>query len=332
MNKKDIIVVKYYKKIKVFFKNHILPFIIILFMTFLFVYIFISLGFENIEKKTLNNKSLKNNKLTSNNNKLKTVTPKSIEITKIKKNYTELKSSINEYLSNQEGIYSVYFEDIITKENFGINDSLEFTAASTTKLPLNYMLHKYYEDGKIDLTSSMTYLSSDYESGTGTIQTHEVGSTYTLEELSELSITVSDNIATNMLFRALGGATACRNYYKSIGGKVINLNKNTSCTKDMGHYLNLVYDYSITNPKYGSKLIKYLQNTIFNDRIPKYLPENIKIAHKIGSYELNCHDVGIVYTKNPYIICVFSNNGISLESEGSVIAKISKLIYDFHED
>jgi len=35
-----------------------------------------------------------------------------------------------------------------------------------------------------------------------------------------------------------------------------------------------------------------------DDRIPKYLPENIKVAHKTGELDTLRHDAGIVYGEN----------------------------------
>ena len=65
---------------------------------------------------------------------------------------------------------------------------------------------------------------------------------------------------------------------------------------------------------------------------PKLLPSNIKVAHKIGSMDLFCHDVGIVYTQKPYIICVLSTDGSNNDEKASVIANISKKVYDFHTE
>lgn len=245
------------------------------------------------------------------------------------RNYDVLKSEIEKYILDYNFEFGIYYEDINTKSSFGINESKEFLAASTTKLPLNYMLYKYAEEGKIDLEDKAKYLSEDYEAGAGVIQNSNVGSVYTLRELAKHSIRESDNIAKNMLFRVLGGTAFCRNYFNSIGGKVNTPERNITCAKDMGLYLKLAHEFSISNPDLGSEIITNLQNTIYNDRLPKLLSKEIKIAHKIGNYEGNIHDVGIVYTKNPFIICVLTNNSDNEEEATNFISDISKMVYDF---
>lgn len=34
---------------------------------------------------------------------------------------------------------------------------------------------------------------------------------------------------------------------------------------------------------------------MWNDRINKYLPEGVKVSHKIGTFEGVCNDVGIIF-------------------------------------
>jgi len=184
-----------------------------------------------------------------------------------KKDYSKLEEELKSYVKNCQGTYGIYFEDISSGDNFGINENTPFVAASTIKLPLNYMLYKKAESGEINLNSTMQYLSSDYEEGTGTIQDCEEGTSFTLEKLSELSIRLSDNIATNMLFRVLGGSVYCRNYFKSIGGTAIDINQNVTSAKDMGIYSKLIYNFSKSNPYLGGKIVTNLENTIYNDRV-----------------------------------------------------------------
>ena len=65
-----------------------------------------------------------------------------------------------------------------------------------------------------------------------------------------------------------------------------------------------------------------MKNTIFHDRLDKYLPYEI-VAHKIGSYNEYTHDTGIVYSERPYSLSVYTK---SINPEP--IAKLSKIIYD----
>lgn len=252
---------------------------------------------------------------------------------KIVRDYSIIKSEIENYTKGFQGKYGVYFIDLDNGGEFGINDTDTYFAASTVKIPVNLYLFKKIQDGSINPDDVMTYNKSiDYETGTGNIQYKKNGSKFTIRELSELSITISDNVAVNMLIRLLGKQNY-KDFMKASGGTVVT-EKNVSSPKDMATYMKGVYAFQKSDEALGDELIGFFENTIYNERLPKLLPPEVKIAHKIGTFwGETCgnaiHDVGIVYGENDYIITVMSQN-VKNETEGSdVIANISKKVYDF---
>ena len=68
-----------------------------------------------------------------------------------------------------------------------------------------------------------------------------------------------------------------------------------------------------------------MKNTIFHDRMDKYIPHNL-VAHKIGNYGAYINDVGIVFTERPYIFVMYTyGNSNGYED----IARISEIIYNY---
>jgi beta-lactamase class A len=183
--------------------------------------------------------------------------------------------------------------------------------------------------GKINPAQKLTYQKQFYEGGTGSIQYKKVGTTFTIKELSKLSITVSDNIATNMLISKLGRANVA-SYMKSLVNHSVDASKNISSPKDMSIYLTELLDFQKEHPTEGDEMIYNLEHTVFNDRIPKLLPKEVKVAHKIGTQVRAIHDVGIVYADRPYIICIMSKD-VDEKKAPEVLAKISKMIYDYSQ-
>jgi beta-lactamase class A len=251
---------------------------------------------------------------------------------KIIRDFSSLKSDIENYISGFQGQYGVYFIDLVNIGEFGINDTDIYVAASTVKIPINLYLFEKFQEGSINPDGTMIYNKSiDNEPGTGRIQNMKNGSKFTIRRLSELSIKESDNVATNMLIRLLGKQNY-KDFMRSSGGTIVT-DKNVSCPKDMATYMKKVYEFEKSDKAFGDELINSLENTIFNDRIPKLLPKEVKVAHKIGNYwgeswGIALHDVGIVYGENDYILAVMSKN--IKEAEGfDVIANISKKVYDF---
>lgn len=52
------------------------------------------------------------------------------------------------------------------------------------------------------------------------------------------------------------------------------------------------------------------------------------VAHKYGHYSIHFHDLGIVYTKNPYVLLILSTYGN--EDYKIQLNEISNKIYNFH--
>jgi beta-lactamase class A len=251
-----------------------------------------------------------------------------------KKDVSILKRSIENYIKEFQGQYGIYYINLNDGSEFGINDKDEYMAASTIKIPLNLYLFKNIEDGLINPEDLMTYTQEDYEGGTGSIQFEEIGSEYTIRELSKLSIEVSDNIATNMLIRLLD-RKKFKDYMNEQDGIVldysIDIYRNVSCPKDMALYMKKVYEFYRNNEKLGGELMNYFENTVFNDRIPKLLPKEVRVAHKVGTQVKTFNDVAIVFANEPYIISIMSKNIEDQAEAYDVIANISKKVYDFVE-
>ncbi|HOQ01435.1 MAG TPA: class A beta-lactamase-related serine hydrolase [Acetivibrio clariflavus] len=243
--------------------------------------------------------------------------------------YDKLKSELEEYVSKYTGQYGIYFVDLVSGYEFGINDTDEYTAASTIKVPLNYYIFKKIEAGEVDPEDTIAYKEEDFEGGTGILQSKKLtGKSFTIRYLLKVSIIYSDNIATNMLLRHFGRKNF-KNYLRTLGATVVDDNKNVSCPKDMAVYLKNIYEFCNENNELGKELKYNLCNTVYNDRLPRLLPKDVKVAHKIGDQIQAVHDVGIIYADNPYILAVMSKGVISDEESRSVIAQVSKKVYDF---
>jgi beta-lactamase class A len=238
-----------------------------------------------------------------------------------------LKNELESYIKGCNGQYGIYYINVVTNEEFGINDTDEFIAASTIKIPLNLYIFNKIKEGTIDYSGEMTYLKEDYEEGAGEIRYQKIGTKYTVKELSGLSIESSDNVAANILIRLIGKQNL-KDYMKSLGGGVISYTENISCPKDMAQYMKLVYEFCNSDSVLGKDLTGYFLNTEDNSRIPALLPKNIKIAHKTGNQIGYDHDVGIIYADTPYVLSVMSKNVVE-DDAYNVIANISKKVFDY---
>lgn len=242
----------------------------------------------------------------------------------------ELKNLITNYIKKQAGKYGVTYIDLATGEMVNVNDKVEYIAASTSKLPINVLLYKNIEAGKIKMEDKLVYKQEDLENGTGTIISSPFGTEYTVRETSKLSIQKSDNCGVNMLIRLLGIENV-RNYIDEVGGQVHYGKTHRSCPYDMAQIAQDLYKLYLNNEEVYGELLGYMETTDWHDRIDANLPKNVKVAHKIGNQTTTRNDVGIVFATHPYVLSIMSDN-VNIDVATKAIAELSKKIYDFEEE
>ncbi|HEY5584123.1 MAG TPA: serine hydrolase [Ruminiclostridium sp.] len=241
----------------------------------------------------------------------------------------ELQKLISDNTKNLPGDYGVTYIDLATGEMVNVNDKIEYIAASTSKLPVNVLLYKNIEEGKVKLEDKLVYKQEDMEPGTGIIQSSAFGTEYTVRETSKLAIRKSDNCGVNMLIR-LVDIVNVRKYMADLGGQVIYGKTHRSCPYDMALIAQDLYKLYLNNEEVYGELINNMENTDWHDRIDAKLPKEVKVAHKIGNQTRTRNDVGIVFATHPYILSVMTDN-VELDPATKSIADLSKKIYDFEE-
>lgn len=239
-----------------------------------------------------------------------------------------LKKLITDYTAGLSGKYGVTFIDLATGEMVNVRDTDRYIAASTSKLPINVLLYKNVESGKVKLDDMLTYQKEDVEPGTGIIQKSAFGTQYTVRETSKLAVTKSDNCGVNMIIRLLDIQNV-RQYLVDLGGKVYYDNRHRSCPYDMALVAQDLYKHYLKNEDVYGELINNLENTDWHDRIDAQLT-GVKVAHKIGNQVKTANDVGIVFASHPYVLSIMTDNvdfGTACKNE----ATLSKKIYDYVE-
>ncbi|MEW6183764.1 MAG: serine hydrolase [Bacillota bacterium] len=248
--------------------------------------------------------------------------------------YAGLSTQLNQIISKEKGTYGVCLIDMRSGERLGLNHDASFYAASTFKLPMNLYLWEQVAAGRVKTDTILTYKQAHYEGGTGVLQYKPIGSKFSIAALSRYSITQSDNVATNILLSYLGRSNV-KTYMRGLGGKVVDDARNTTCPQDMAEYMLCLLKFASEHPQQGGILIGYLENTVFNDRIPEPLPAGIKVAHKIGNWPFTgtYNDIGYIeHPENPYILSVFSEGTESRGKAFQTIQRISRAVYEYQEE
>jgi beta-lactamase class A len=243
------------------------------------------------------------------------------------KKVDNLNNEIQSELSKLTGDYGVYIERIDNGEKYEFNSNKSFTAASLSKL---FLTGAYYNASEIDpvlMIDNITLENQDRVGGNGSLYSEPVGSSYNPTDLIERMLKQSDNTAFAIMTRNLGFKKV-NTFLNNYGFNQTDFINNTTSPRDVGSFLKKLYNQEIMGKDYTDEMIGFMQNTSFEDRIPYYLP-NIKIAHKIGTWDGAYSDAGIVYGKREnYIIAVMTENA-NYEEAVNVIRKLSKVVYNY---
>ncbi len=236
----------------------------------------------------------------------------------------EIKSIVRQYPSKN---VSVYYKDLTSGDEYVYNKDYAYENASLKKLPLYLYIYTLIKDGEMDPNMQVTYTSKDVYGGTGVINGMPYGTKFTVKDLLSKSIIYSDNVAFKMLQRTVN-TNDYNKFIDTIGGKVSYYKYNI---QNVAGYMNYLYKFMNENPKYRDQIMYDFTNTVFNDRIPAGIPDNIKVAHKIGSLDSSYHDAAIVFDEHPYILIIMTENG-SLTNINKLFVDITEKVHSMHTD
>lgn len=207
----------------------------------------------------------------------------------------------------QKEKYAIYVEKPSTNQVAGINQDKLMYSASISKLPLLYYVQQQLDQGHISLTDKLKYIEEVNEfkgaydpEGSGSIPKTADDKEYSVDDLIKLVAKESDNVATNILGYYVAGQYG-EKYQKEMSKlPEWNMEKREVSAKTAGQHMLAIYEQK-------GMIIDALSNTRFDDqRISKNIDD--QVAHKIGdAYDFR-HDVAIVYTGEPFILSIFTEN------------------------
>lgn len=244
------------------------------------------------------------------------------------KNLEALKKSIELLTNNLTGTYGIYFSYLKTNESLGINEDGIYTAASVNKIPIMVNFFQLAERGKVSEEDEYVLKSKDIQDyGTGQLRYQKLGSKYTYAKLVELSGKISDNTAAYVLENLVTRKTI-QSKLDELKLKNTSIEDNSTTPKEMGQYLKLLFNDQLVSKANKDKILYALTDTDFEDRIPKGVPQGVKVAHKIGNEIQTINDCGIVYGPESYVLCILTKEVKEAEAL-EIIPKISRLVWEF---
>jgi beta-lactamase class A len=240
------------------------------------------------------------------------------------------------------GSISYYIEDLQTGRAIVWNESQPLPAASVIKLPIAVTVFEQELAGKIRLEDEVVLKATDKADGSGVLKRTRSGTKLTVANLLELMLQRSDNTATNILTdllgleeinaacRRQGLATTCMPRYIMDLEARDNRIENYTSAADMARLLKALYGRRILDEAGSARLLEILKGQHVRDRLPRYLPPGVVIAHKTGLMKDACHDVGIIYGRNhDYVVAVLTTEFGSFTQAKQAIGQIGRAVYQY---
>jgi len=226
-----------------------------------------------------------------------------------------------------------------------------FHAASTMKVAVLVELYRQARHGQVRLDEPLTIRNEfhslvdgspfalDPQDDTETELYRAAGETRTLAQLSELMITVSSNLATNLLIDKLG-VDNIRAGMHGLGADGMNVRRdledgkafeqglnNTTTASALLRLMEAIAKGKAVDPESSRQMLAILERQTVNDRIPAGLPPGMRVAHKTGEITGIRHDAGIVFAARPFVLVVLTRGAKSPEAGSALIAEITRQLY-----
>jgi len=235
-----------------------------------------------------------------------------------------------------------------------INGDMPFPMASTAKIAIAATYLSGVEQGRLRLDQQFPMMVPVAESADsrGAVASVRPGEVMTAQSLMELSITRSDNHATDGLIAAVGGIGAVNAWLSRIGvtgqhldhtmatlvrddgrvNPVTTIDTRTSSTpRAMAMLLAAIDRGSALSPESRAVLLDTMTRTSTGrNRIRSGLPDDVVFAHKTGTLAGVTDDVGIVRLPDGrhLAIAIFVTGPEGHTAHAGMIAQIARVLYD----
>ena len=223
---------------------------------------------------------------------------------------------VNAFLTEKrlnKNSFAFFYESFDDQESYLYNSDRLINAASTIKVPLNMLYEDAYAKQKMRPDQTISLRQSDIEAGGGYTSQNRLNTPLTYAYLQEQSIVFSDNTATNMLVRALGGFSVFRKQLAQYSDAKLPqafYSQNVITAEYMADVMRTLYQ---GRERYENLTVH--MKSASKDEYLQASTDVFEVAQKYGSFEEVLHTVGIVYTPKPYIVGIFTMN----REDGAII-------------
>jgi beta-lactamase class A len=262
-----------------------------------------------------------------------------------------VRAEVERLIADSGADVAVAFRTLDGRDELLIQPDVVFHAASTMKVPVMIELYRqaragfFKLDDRIPVTNTFHSIvdGSPYvlnpADDSDTEMYKRLGQRVSYRELCEAMITVSSNLAANILIERLDarkiqvtsdmlGALGMRVLRGVEDGKAFQqgINNTTTARALLTLMEKIAHGQAVDKPA-SAEMVAVLKRQKFNDRIPAGLPPGVAVAHKTGEITKIQHDAAIVFAPRPFALVVLVRGLDDVKKGSALTADIARVVY-----
>ena len=213
---------------------------------------------------------------------------------------------------------SAFFISLDSQVYAEIKSNIKFSAASSIKVPILIILLRMLEREELFWNEKLMLTEDIIGGGSGWMAYQKLGTSFPIYEVASEMIRVSDNTATNLLIKRIGGINTVNQKFKEIGLKNTKINNylpdldgtNLTSTKDLSLAIALVDKGYLLNVRSRDIFREIMQKSKTNTLIPSGILRGLGKRSQDIDYHLSLKgylvhnktgDIGISYSDTALI-------------------------------
>ena len=236
----------------------------------------------------------------------------------------------------------LFVVDLDTRGFASINGKAAVSSASTIKLPILVAFFQDIDRGIIQLEEKLVVSKDVIAGGSGNMQYEKPGTRFSALETATRMMTISDNTATNMLIKRMGGMQKLNQRFSTMGMTATKLRNplpdlkgtNTTSSADLGNLLVKIDRGQLISLRSRDRLLYIMRNVVKDTLLPQGLEPEAIIAHKTGDIKSVLGDVGIIDMPSGkrYIASFLVKRPDNSPKAEELIQKASRTTYQFFKN
>ena len=261
-----------------------------------------------------------------------TLIPEGQQLTWLKNRLSSIRKT---YPSLSTGLL---FVDLETGDYVDFNSDKVYPTASVIKLPILIAFLQDVDAGKINLNETWTMTNDVIVGGSGEFQDLPVNTKFTAQNVIDKMITISDNTATNMVIKRMGGIKYVNQRFAQLGLSNTRLRDwlpdldgtNTTTLKELAQILAMLDRQSVLSRNSQANALDILRRVKNRKLLAAGLGQGATIAHKTGYIGTMLGDAGIIEMPNGkrYIGAVIVESDRA-DSAWGFVPEVSQTVYTY---